>query len=185
MTHLTLVTGGSRSGKSAFAQQLAEEDAAPRLFIATCPPLDPEMDARISRHRRAREGRGWQTAEEPLLLAGQLRRVPAGTTVLIDCLTLWISNLMHEAQQGGSEISEDQMAALADDLSRAARSHQGRVLIVTNELGLGIVPDSPVTRHFRDLAGRCGQIIAAAADAVFFVCCGIPVRIKPALSSLR
>ena len=176
---LILVTGGSRSGKSVFAQQLAEQYDAPRLFIATCPNIDPETDSRITRHCRDRAGRGWQTIEEPLLLAGLLRRIPPGTVVLIDCLTLWISNLMHEAEQS-SRISEEQITVLTDELSQAARRHQGRVIFVTNEVGLGIVPDNPAARQFRDLSGRCSQIIAAAADEVFLVCCGIPLRIKPA-----
>ena len=95
MATFTFITGGSRSGKSAFAQQQAEQLDTPRLFMATSPRTDQEMAERIRRHRRDREGRGWQTAEVPLLLAEQLRRTPTGTTVLIDCLTLWINNLMY------------------------------------------------------------------------------------------
>jgi adenosylcobinamide kinase/adenosylcobinamide-phosphate guanylyltransferase len=178
MTALTLVTGGSRSGKSAFAQQLAEAAAAPRLFLATCPNLDAEMDERIARHRRDREGQGWQTIEEPLQLAEALGRCPAGETVLIDCLTLWISNLMHEAGQRGDEITEDRMTFLTDQLGTAARRHEGQVIMVANEVGLGIVPDSAAARRFRDLAGRCNQSIAARADQVFLVCCGIPLQLK-------
>ena len=178
MTALTFVTGGSRSGKSAFAQQLAEAIAAPRLFLATCPNLDKEMDDRIRRHRRDREGRGWQTLEEPLHLAEELSRRPAGETVLVDCLTLWISNLMHESGQGGDEITEDRMTFLADQLGTAASRHQGQIIMVANEVGLGIVPDNPTARRFRDLAGRCNQSIAARADQVFLVCCGIPLQLK-------
>jgi adenosylcobinamide kinase/adenosylcobinamide-phosphate guanylyltransferase len=176
---ITLITGGSRSGKSAFAQQLVEQDQLPRLFIATCPRLDPEMDERISKHCRDRAGRGWQTTEEPLLVAEQLGSALPGTSILVDCLTLWISNLMHEAKQrGNSSLDEEQMIVLANELSQAARKHQGRVVIVTNEVGLGIVPASASARRFRDLAGRCNQIVAAAADEVFLVCCGIPLRLK-------
>jgi len=176
---ITLITGGSRSGKSAFAQQRAEEGGnAPRLFIATCPRLDPEMDARICRHRHDREGRGWATVEEPLLLAEQLSSVASGTVVLIDCLTLWVSNLMHEAAQRGEELHEDQVATLAEQLGAAARRHQGRTIIVTNEVGFGIVPDNPAARRFRDLTGRCNQVVAATADEVVLVCCGLPLRLK-------
>ncbi|RWX47632.1 adenosylcobinamide kinase; adenosylcobinamide-phosphate guanylyltransferase [Candidatus Electrothrix aarhusensis] len=175
---LTLITGGSRSGKSAFAQQQAEQINAPRLFIATCPRIDPEMDERIHRHQQDREGLGWQTAEVPLRLAEELERTPAGTTVLIDCLTLWINNLMYEAEQQEQEISEDQISALAEELARAAHNHQGRVFLVTNEVGLGIVPDNPLVRRYRDLVGRCNQVIAAFADQVFLVSCGIPMRFK-------
>jgi adenosylcobinamide kinase/adenosylcobinamide-phosphate guanylyltransferase len=174
MSCFTLVTGGSRSGKSAFAQKLAEGVDAPRLFLATCPRLDPEMDERIVRHRREREGRGWQTAEEPLRLTERVELAPAGSTVLIDCLTLWVSNLMHE----DSQISEERIAGLTARLGRAASGHQGRVLAVTNEVGLGIVPDNPAARRFRDLAGRCNQAAAVLAEEVYFVCSGIPLRLK-------
>ena len=173
-----LITGGSRSGKSAFAQQQAEQINAPRLFIATCPRIDPEMDERIQRHQQDREGLDWQTAEVPLRLAEELERTPAGTTVLIDCLTLWINNLMYEAEQKGQEISEDQIATLAEELACAARDHQGPVFLVTNEVGLGIVPDNPLVRRYRDLVGRCNQVIAAFADQVFLVSCGISLQIK-------
>ena len=175
---ITLITGGSRSGKSAFAQQQAEQINAPRLFIATCPRIDSEMDERIHRHQQDREGLGWQTAEVLLRLAEELERTPAGTTVLIDCLTLWINNLMYEAEQQEQEISEDQVSALAEELARAARNHQGQVFLVTNEVGLGIVPDNPLVRRYRDLVGRCNQVIAAFADQVFLVSCGIPMRLK-------
>ncbi|WP_446008865.1 bifunctional adenosylcobinamide kinase/adenosylcobinamide-phosphate guanylyltransferase [Candidatus Electrothrix sp.] len=175
---ITLITGGSRSGKSAFAQQEAEKINAPRLFIATCPRIDPEMDGRILRHQQDREGLGWQTAEVPVRLTEELDRTPAGTTVLIDCLTLWINNLMYQAEQKEKEISEDQITALAEELARAVRQHQGQVFLVTNEVGLGIVPDNPLVRRYRDLVGRCNQVIAAFADQVFLVSCGIPMRIK-------
>ena len=175
---ITLITGGSRSGKSAFAQQQAEQIKAPRLFIATCPRIDPEMDERIFRHQQDREGLGWQTGEVPLRLAEELERTPTGTTVLIDCLTLWINNLMYEAEQKEQEINEDQISALAEELAGAARNHQGQVFLVTNEVGLGIVPDNPLVRRYRDLVGRCNQVIAAFADQVFLVSCGIPMRLK-------
>ena len=175
---ITLITGGSRSGKSAFAQRQAEKIDGPRLFIATCPRIDPEMDERIRRHQQDREGPGWRTAEVPLRLAEELERTPAGTTVLIDCLTLWINNLMYEAEQEEREITEDRISALAEELGRAACNHQGRVFLVTNEVGQGIVPDNPLIRRYRDLVGRCNQVIAACADQVFLVSCGIPLRIK-------
>jgi len=175
---VTLITGGSRSGKSAFAQQQAEQIDGPRLFIATCPRIDPEMDERILRHQQDREGLGWQTAEVPLGLAEKLERIPAGTTVLIDCLTLWVNNLMYEAEQQKQEISEDQMTNLAKGLARVAGKHEGQVFLVTNEVGLGIVPDNPLVRRYRDLVGRCNQVIAALADQVVLVTCGIPLQIK-------
>ncbi|XOF34938.1 MAG: bifunctional adenosylcobinamide kinase/adenosylcobinamide-phosphate guanylyltransferase [Candidatus Electrothrix sp. YB6] len=175
---ITLITGGCRSGKSAFAQEQAEQTDAPCLFIATCSRTDPEMAARIRRHQEDREGRGWQTAEVPLLLAEKLEDLPIGTTVLIDCLTLWVNNLMYETEQHDREITEDQLTVLAEELGRAARNHLGEVILVTNEVGMGIVPENPAARHYRDLIGRSNQIIAAFADQVFLVSCGIPVQIK-------
>jgi adenosylcobinamide kinase/adenosylcobinamide-phosphate guanylyltransferase len=175
---LTFVIGGSRSGKSAFAQQLAEQTDAARFFLAACPDLDAEMHERIRRHRQDRQGRNWQTIEEPLNLVEALGRCPAQATVLIDCLTLWISNLMHKAEQDDAEITEDQMTLAAEQLGKAACCRQGQIIMVANEVGLGIVPDSAAARRFRDLAGRCNQTIAALADQVFFVCCGIPLKIK-------
>ena len=175
---ITFITGGSRSGKSAFAQQQAEQIDTPRLFIATCPCIDPEIDERISRHQQDRAGRNWRTAEIPLRLTEELKHTPAGTTVLIDCLTLWISNLMYEAEQQQQEISEDQIASLTEELALTAGDHQGRVFMVSNEVGLGIIPDNPMARRYRDMVGRCNQVIAAFADQVFLVSCGIPMQIK-------
>lgn len=98
--------------------------------------------------------------------------------MLIDCLTLWINNLMYEAEQKEQEISEDQTTALVEELALAARQHQGQIFMVTNEVGLGIVPDNPQVRRYRDLVGRCNQVIAAFADQVFLVSCGIPMQLK-------
>jgi len=178
MASLILITGGSRSGKSAFAQQLAEEIKGVRLFVATCPYTDPEMAERIRRHRQDRQGRGWQSIEEPVRLAQCLTENVTAATVLIDCLTLWVNNLMFAAQQQQQEITEDQVEELAEQLGQAARMHKGTVIMVTNEVGLGIVPNNPQTRRYRDLVGRCNQVIARAADQVFLVSCGLPLQIK-------
>jgi len=178
MAPVILITGGSRSGKSAYGQQMAEQINGPRLFVATCPHTDPEMDERIRRHQRDRQGRAWQSVEEPLFLAKQFAGCPAGTTVLIDCLTLWVNNLMYEAEKQRQEFGEDRIAVLAEELGRTARAHPGTVILITNEVGLGIVPDNPLARRYRDMVGRCNQVIARAADQVFLVTCGIPSRLK-------
>lgn len=175
---LILITGGSRSGKSAFAQQRAEQIQSERWFIATCPYTDPEMDERIHRHQQAREGRGWQSIEEPLFLDKAIENCSPKATILIDCLTLWINNLMYQSEQDNEKMEEDRGAELARQLGSAALAHQGTVLMVTNEVGLGIVPDNPMARLYRDLVGRCNQIIASMADQVFLVTCGIPTQIK-------
>jgi adenosylcobinamide kinase/adenosylcobinamide-phosphate guanylyltransferase len=178
MAELILITGGSRSGKSAFAQQLAEGIIGSRVFLATCPQTDPEMTERIRRHQADRKNRGWQSVEEPLQPAKQLVGLAPETTVLIDCLTLWVNNLQYEAEKAGREILEDQVAEQAAELARIAGQHRGTVIMVTNEVGLGIVPDNALARRYRDLVGRCNQVIGAAADKVFLVTCGIPLQIK-------
>ena len=178
MAQLILISGGSRSGKSAFAQQLAENKKGSRLFVATCPYTDPEMAERIRRHRQDRQGRGWQSIEEPLQLVSCLADNPLQATVLIDCLTLWVNNLIFAAEQEQQTITEDQVEGLAEQLGRTARRHQGTVIMVTNEVGLGIVPDNALARLYRDLVGRCNQVIARAADQVFLVSCGIPLQLK-------
>lgn len=178
MPPLILVTGGCRSGKSAFAQQLAEAIPGKRLFIATCPCSDGEMAVRIKRHRLDREDKGWLTVEELLAPAEVFADVPSGTTVLLDCLTLWVSNLLFAAEKDGLELNEDRMARQASLLAEASCRHDGTVLLVTNEVGLGIVPDNPLARKYRDLVGRCNQTLAAAADQVYLVSCGLPLQIK-------
>jgi len=178
MARITLITGGSRSGKSSFAQRLAEEETGSRLFLATCPATDREMEMRILRHVRDRRQGNWDTVEEPIRLADELHRSGRYDTVLIDCLTLWVNNLQYEALQGRRVLDEDLMREETERLLAAARVHPGQVIMVTNEVGLGIVPVNPGARQFRDLVGRCNQCVGAAADRVFLVCCGIPLQIK-------
>ena len=180
MGRIVLVTGGSRSGKSRFAQDYAEAAAPHRLFIATCPVIDAEMDARIERHRRDRAGRGWHTVEEQLHPDEAVRRHPDAGVILIDCLTLWVNNRMfHET--AGAPMTEDGMGRAAQGLAEACRSHPGVTVLVTNEIGLGIIPDNPLSRRYRDLVGRCNQVIAAAADAVVLAVCGCPLVVKGTL----
>lgn len=177
MAKIILITGGARSGKSRHAQALAEAQSGKRLFVATSPVVDAEMRRRIERHRDDRADRGWDTVEEAIrpmdALAGHLEY----EVILLDCLTLWLSNLLFEAEE--PEIfSEETVAELAGELVQAARARQGVVVMVTNEVGQGIVPENPLARHYRDLLGRCNQVIAAASDRVDLVTCGIPVTIK-------
>lgn len=178
MARITLITGGSRSGKSAFAQHLAEEQSGSRLFLATCPVTDPEMELRILRHVQDREKGNWATLEEQLDLAGQLRLAHRYDTVLVDCLTLWVNNLMFEATGRGYEIDEDRMRAETERMLAAARAHPGEVILVTNEVGMGIVPDNASARRYRDLIGRCNQCAGKGADRVYLVSCSIPIQIK-------
>lgn len=178
MSRLVLTTGGCRSGKSAHAQALAESLPGPRAYVATCPVIDAEMRRRVDAHRLDREGRGWTTVEEPLELAGAIRSAEHHPVILVDCLTLWVNNLAYEAELAGIDLAEGTVAARAAELAQAARQHGGTVIFVTNEVGMGIVPDNKSARRFRDLAGRVNQTIAAACDEVVLLVSGIPVSIK-------
>jgi len=177
-SRIVLVTGGSRSGKSAHAQKRAEAIVGKRVYVATCPVIDGEMEERVRRHREARNTRDWQTVEEPVDLAGAIARAKGSSVVLVDCLTLWVNNLMYEAEIRGERLSESAIASRCEPVVEAARHLDSTVLFVTNETGMGIVPENPVSRHFRDLAGRVNQVIAAAADEVVLVVCGQPLCIK-------
>ena len=178
MGRLILVTGGARSGKSDFALQLAQSLPAPRCFIATCPVVDSEMDERIARHREERAGAEWQTVEEQTAIAAILRARQDDAVCLIDCLTLWVNNLLYLVEQSGKMFSDAEMRQQCDLLIQAACDHHGTVICVTNEVGMGIVPDNPAARLYRDLVGRCNRMLAAAADEVYLVSCGIPLRLK-------
>lgn len=173
---LILVTGGARSGKSLFAEQLVAETASRKFYLATCPVFDGELAERIARHKARREADDWRTIEEQLDLGSALRQAAAsgGDGILIDCLTLWINNLLFE----DPGLSEDDMARKAEELVAALREGPPVCVLVINEVGLGIVPESPLSRRFRDLSGRCAQIVAAAADEVYFTVAGIAKRIK-------
>jgi adenosylcobinamide kinase/adenosylcobinamide-phosphate guanylyltransferase len=165
---VTLILGGARSGKSAYAEGLAERGGA-GLYLATAEAGDEEMAERIRTHRQ-RRGPHWTTLEEPLALVGALRRhARADRPILVDCLTVWLSNVMAAGRDVGAEIG-----ALTDALGRPA----GPVLLVSNEVGLGIVPMAPLARAFRDHAGRLNQAVARVADTVVFIAAGLPLLIK-------
>jgi adenosylcobinamide kinase/adenosylcobinamide-phosphate guanylyltransferase len=174
---ITFITGGSRSGKSRHAQSLAEARDGTRGYIATSAVYDDEMRARVDRHRDERAGRDWNTIEETIDLAGVIRS--AGERVLlVDCLTLWVTNLLLKSETDGALIDEDQIASASLEVLDAARAHAGEIFFVTNEVGMGIVPENALARRFRDLAGRCNQVFASAADHAILVVSGLPVRLK-------
>jgi adenosylcobinamide kinase/adenosylcobinamide-phosphate guanylyltransferase len=166
---LALVLGGARSGKSRFAESLVASAGLPALYIATAEPRDDEMRARIAAHR-ARRGVGWTTIEEPLELANRLLSEAAGKRpILIDCLTLWLANLMAAGSDIGFEIER---------LRATLPLMKVPVVMVANEVGLGIVPENELARRFRDHAGRLNQGIAALADRVVFMAAGLPLALK-------
>lgn len=181
MAHVTLVTGGCRSGKSAFAQGLAESLAGPRTYVATCPVIDDEMRRRIEKHRLARAERHWTTIEQPLDLEAAIAAAAGSRVVLVDCLTLWVNNLMFEAEQAGGVVGEEDIARRCGAVLASCGRHGGHVMFVTNEVGMGIVPENALARRYRDLVGRCNQVVAAGADAVVLVSCGIPLYLKGSL----
>ena len=162
----TLVLGGARSGKSAYALKAAEDSGRRLVMIATAEAFDEEMAARIASHQAERDAR-WRTIEAPLDLAGALGEVAADETAVVDCLTLWLSNLMHAE------------ADLDRETERLIEGLRGKtVLLVSNEVGLGIVPDNALARRFRDAAGRLNQAVAAVADRVVFIAAGLPLVLK-------
>lgn len=177
MHKLILVTGGARSGKSRYAQKRAEEMVGSKCFLATCPPIDPEMDERIVNHKKDRLGKGWDTVEEQLDIAGTLKRLEY-SVVLVDCLTLWVNNILYSYEKKQEICGEQEITRRCEQLIEAVTESDARVILVTNEVGMSIVPNNASARLFRDLVGRCNQVIAAAADEVILVSCGIPLQIK-------
>jgi adenosylcobinamide kinase/adenosylcobinamide-phosphate guanylyltransferase len=179
VAEIILVTGGTRSGKSSFAIELAEKKGNRRLFVATCPKLDEEMQERINRHQKEREGRGWATIECERELAPLFtEKLDGYDVVLIDCVTLWVNNILYTEELQGNVINDLQIRDLCNHWLDAAADFSGAVVCVTNEVGLGIVPDNASARRYRDLVGTCNQTIGARAKQAFLVCCGIPVTIK-------
>jgi adenosylcobinamide kinase / adenosylcobinamide-phosphate guanylyltransferase len=165
---IILITGGARSGKSTRAEARARAFAGKPVYVATAEGLDHEMRERIAKHR-ARRGQEWIEHETPLELVAALNATDGGGARLVDCLTIWLSNLMHEGRDWAKEAAH---------LAEALKAQQSPVVLVTNEVGSGIVPDNALAREFRDAAGLLNQMIARAADEVELVVAGLPMRVK-------
>lgn len=176
-----LILGGARSGKSRLAQSRAEADGRAVTVIATAEALDEEMAQRIARHRAERPGH-WRTVEAPRGLASALRaEAAAGRCLVVDCLTLWLANLLGEAEAVQELHDAAHLPALATEreaLLAALPTLPGRILLVANEVGLGLVPETPLGRLFRDEAGRLNQQLAALCQRVTFVAAGLPLELK-------
>ncbi|WP_088226901.1 bifunctional adenosylcobinamide kinase/adenosylcobinamide-phosphate guanylyltransferase [Desulfosporosinus sp. FKB] len=205
MSQFTLITGGSRSGKSSFAELLAAHTAYPSrpvIYIATAQILDEEMAHRVKKHQLQRPAT-WQLIEEPLNIPDTLQKLKeTNGVILLDCVTLWLTNLLlseteKNAQASQSahitqtiyEMIEPKILSLVQEVGLLAQEIQPSVIFVTNEVGQGIVPENSLSRAYRDLAGRSNQILAQSADKVYWVTAGLPVEIKHSgealLSSLR
>ncbi len=190
MGKLTLILGGARSGKSSYAERLAARHGGQVLYIATAQPLDGEMAERIANHQKKRPA-NWQTLEIPSAVGALLQsRMQSGTlpsgVILVDCLTLLVSNLLLAVSSGaGEDLTVDEEAATAlvetevTQLLEAVRATPAEWIIVSNEVGLGLVPPYPLGRVYRDLLGRANQQLASQADQVIFMIAGIPMRLAP------
>lgn len=172
MKETILVIGGCRSGKSSHALYLAEQIPGQKIFIATCTPQDKEMAQRVLRHRQQR-GSAWKTLEVPLLISETINKHSLkGNVILIDCLTLWINNLIMD-EEDPTKINT-QIRNLTQSIEKA----ECPVILVSNEVGTGIVPDNKLARLFRDITGFANQKVAACVDRVIWMVAGIPVKIK-------
>jgi adenosylcobinamide kinase/adenosylcobinamide-phosphate guanylyltransferase len=180
---VTLITGGARSGKSGHAQQLALEAACPVLFVATAEPGDEEMRRRIEAHRRSRPG-DWQTLEATRNVGAAIRgHAGEARCVIIDCITLLVNNVIMQQMDGNSEgmdaqLIEEMVLDEVDGLLDCFRSVPAEYLVVTNEVGLGLVPYNELGRLYRDVLGKMNQMLAKYADEVYFMVAGIPVPVK-------
>jgi adenosylcobinamide kinase/adenosylcobinamide-phosphate guanylyltransferase len=173
MSRVIMVTGGARSGKSRFAERLTEGYQPLRGYLATGQPGDGEMSERIARHQ-ARRGPEWQTVEEPLELAETLVRVDGTFKVLLlDCVTLWLSNMLFHPAVGAAGVLPQ-----VEKFTATFPGLRTPLIIVTNEVGCGIVPEHPLARSFRDLAGEANELIAAKADEVYVTISGLPLKLK-------
>lgn len=173
MSDIIFITGGARSGKSNFAVKLASKAEGKIAFIATAIAVDEEMKRRIILHKESRP-KEWTTVEEPLDLAKAIESVSDHDVIIIDCITLYLSNLMFNADLIDEELILDEVRKMI----RSAKSFHGTVIIISNELGMGIVPQNRIAREFRDIAGRANQIIADTANKVYVCFSGIPIQIK-------
>lgn len=179
MGRLVLVLGGARSGKSAFAQRLAASLDGPVVYVATAQAGDEEMRSRIARHRRARP-KQWRTVEAPQGLSRRLSQLARRSgTLVVDCLSLYVANLLDPfSERPASPAAKRAVLKEVRAVLREARRWEGTVIVVSNEVGQGVVPPTPLGRAYRDLLGEANQLVAGRADEVYWMVAGIPVRVK-------
>jgi adenosylcobinamide kinase/adenosylcobinamide-phosphate guanylyltransferase len=188
ISKIVFVIGGARSGKSTFAFTEASKISGRKAYIATAEALDEEMKQRIEQHKRQR-GEDWNTYEEPLKIADVIKKIEGGySAIVVDCLTLWLSNLMHAGLNITNVINDlikvldsvnvGATLAITQNNVGAGASPAPTIYIVSNEVGMGIVPDNELARRFRDMAGLLNQKIAEVANEVYVIIVGIPIRVK-------
>lgn len=187
MSNFTLITGGARSGKSTFAERLAAHPGRPVIYIATAQVLDDEMAWRVKKHQQQRPD-NWQLIEEPFDIPAALEGIrDENAVILLDCVTIWLSNLLLKSLGSSSESffpdtltpeAEEKILEQVQKTAALAQEIPPQVIMVTNEVGQGIVPDNPMARSYRDLAGRANQLLAHQADNVYWVVAGYPMEVK-------
>ena len=172
MGKLIFITGGARSGKSRHAVELAKQSAGQVSFVATCLPKDDEMKARVEKHRESRPA-DWQTIEQEMEVAPAIKKLSEDrSAVIVDCITMLVSNLLLAGK------TEEQILTEIQAIAESLRALKATTIVVSNEVGSGIVPDSELGRNFRDVAGKANQVLAEDADEAYLMVSGIPVRIK-------
>ena len=174
MAKIIFITGGARSGKSSFAEKLASTLGKDVLFLATAEALDKEMADRIKKHKSKRSST-WRTIEEPININILNKFRNFDGAIILDCITLWLSNMIHKF---GIEAAEHRILEDIRTLLKTARTSKFTLIVVSNELGMGIVPENKLAREFRDIAGKCNQLIARMADEVYLMVSGIELKIK-------
>ena len=173
----TFLLGGARSGKSTLAVQMAERQGLPVTYVATAEPFDDDLRDRVERHRAERPPH-WTTVECPIELAAAVRAVPDDRFLIVDCLTVWLGNLFVHVTDVTDVTDVEQIAARARDLDAAVRARSGATVIVSNEVGMGVHPESPLGRVYRDELGRLNQLVAASAQVTLLLVAGKALRLE-------
>jgi len=174
MTKITLIAGGARSGKSAFALSRLLESKGEKYYLATSPMVDSEMNERILNHKKEREGLNIKTIEEEIKIGKIFKDLSSRSVLILDCLTLWINNLLFH----NPDLSEFQVEEETRKSFDKSQLSLDEIIVVTNEVGMGIVPIDSETRRYRDLLGRANQVIGEICDAAYFISCGLPLKLK-------
>jgi len=178
VSEIVLITGGCRSGKSMYGQRYCERIEGRHAYIATSPIYDEEMKQRIAVHQSARDPKKWKTFEEQLALYNAIEACSSHRVILIDCISLWISNVMYQCHKESKKVTESDIADLCDQVICACRKHGGLIVFISLEVGMGIVPSDSVSRLYRDLLGIANQVLAQKADKVSFMVSGLPLALK-------